>query len=82
MQHHHYQKQFFGSTTLGEKDQVVIPAEARQALNLEKGEKLLVFGLGKQVVAFTKLNQVEKILGHLENNLSKLKEVLHKTKDE
>jgi AbrB family looped-hinge helix DNA binding protein len=79
---HHHRKHFYGSTTLGEKGQVVIPAEAREELSLEKGEKLLVFGLGKQVIALTKLNQVERILGHLENKLNNLKEVLRKTKNE
>ena len=36
------QKKFLGITTLGEKGQVVIPAEARTALSLVKGEKLVV----------------------------------------
>lgn len=79
---HHHRKHFYGLTTLGEKGQVVIPAEAREALSLEKGEKLLVFGLGKQVIALTKLNQIERILGHLENKLENLREVLRKTKHE
>ena len=39
-----------GTTTIGQKGQVVIPADIRQQLKLKKGEKLLVFaqngGLG------------------------------------
>ena len=34
----------FGSATVGEKGQVVIPAEARRKLGIQKGDKLLVFG--------------------------------------
>ena len=34
----------FGSATVGEKGQFVIPAPARRKLGIEKGDKLLVFG--------------------------------------
>lgn len=33
---------FFSITTLGERGQVVIPKEAREALNLQPGNKLVV----------------------------------------
>lgn len=33
---------FYGAVTIGERGQIVIPAEARAALNLQPGEKLLV----------------------------------------
>ncbi len=35
---------FYGSTVMGERGQVVIPAEAREELGIEAGEKLVVFG--------------------------------------
>ena len=34
---------FYGAVTIGERGQVVIPAEARKQHGLEPGEKLLVF---------------------------------------
>ena len=34
----------YGSTVMGERGQVVIPAEAREEIGIEPGEKLLVFG--------------------------------------
>ena len=34
----------YGSTVMGERGQVVIPAEAREELGIEPGEKLIVFG--------------------------------------
>jgi AbrB family looped-hinge helix DNA binding protein len=34
---------FYGAVTVGERGQVVIPAEARKQTGLEPGEKLLVF---------------------------------------
>ena len=35
---------FYGSTTIGERGQMVIPAQARTDLNIRHGSKLLVFG--------------------------------------
>jgi AbrB family looped-hinge helix DNA binding protein len=35
---------FFGSVTIGERGQVVIPIEARKRFNLEPGDRLLVMG--------------------------------------
>ena len=34
---------FYGSVTLGERGQIVIPSEARKRHGLEAGDKLLVF---------------------------------------
>lgn len=34
---------FFGTVTVGERGQVVIPAEARKQCGIEGGDKLLVF---------------------------------------
>lgn len=33
---------FFGTATVGERGQIVIPAEARKRLNINPGDKLLV----------------------------------------
>ena len=35
---------FYGSVTMGERGQVVIPIEARKEFGLDPGTKLLVFG--------------------------------------
>jgi AbrB family looped-hinge helix DNA binding protein len=37
-------KKFYGSVTVSERGQVVIPAEARKDFNIHSGDKLLVFG--------------------------------------
>jgi len=36
-------KKFYGSVTVGERGQVVIPAEARKDFGIQPGDKLLVF---------------------------------------
>ncbi len=52
---------FAGAVTVGERGQVVIPAEAREKLAIEAGEKLLVFlnppGHG---VTFIKVGMLEE----------------------
>lgn len=37
----------YGTATIGERGQVVIPAEARRAMKLEAGDRLIVIG-GKE----------------------------------
>jgi len=37
------EKLFHGATTVGERGQVVIPAQARRELEIEPGDRLLVF---------------------------------------
>jgi AbrB family looped-hinge helix DNA binding protein len=54
-------KHFYGTTSLGEKGQIVIPIEARKNMKLKKGEHLLVFGIHEEMLAIAKLSHVEKI---------------------
>jgi AbrB family looped-hinge helix DNA binding protein len=72
--------QFFGTTTVGEKGQVVIPAEARKAMSIKKGEKLLVFGMGCDMIAFSKLSKVEQFASHLSGRLDVIREIIKKNK--
>jgi AbrB family looped-hinge helix DNA binding protein len=37
-------KKFYGSVTVSERGQVVIPADARKDFDIKTGDKLLVFG--------------------------------------
>lgn len=38
--------QFYGSTTVGERGQIVLPAKLREDLGIEAGDKLLVLTAG------------------------------------
>ncbi len=73
-------EQFYGATTVGEKGQVVIPAEAREAMGLKKGDKLLVFGMGCDMIALSKLSKVEQFASHLSGRLDAIREVINKSK--
>jgi AbrB family looped-hinge helix DNA binding protein len=37
-------KKFYGSVTVSERGQIVIPVDARKDFNIKTGDKLLVFG--------------------------------------
>lgn len=73
-------EQFYGATTLGEKGQAVIPAEARKAMRIKKGDKLLVFGMGCDMLALSKLSNVEQFASHLSARLDAIREVIKKSK--
>jgi AbrB family looped-hinge helix DNA binding protein len=78
--YHKNSEQFYGTTTLGEKGQVVIPAEARKAMGIKKGDKLLVFGMGCDMLAFSKLSKVEQFASHLANRLNAIRKIIKKSK--
>ena len=73
-------KNFYGSTTIGGKGQVVIPLEARKALDLAKGENLLVFGRGHDMVALAKIGHMQKFAEELEQHLLDIKKIINKAK--
>ncbi|HAE60427.1 MAG TPA: AbrB family transcriptional regulator [Anaerolineae bacterium] len=47
-------KRFYGSITVSDRGQIVIPAEARRDFGIEVGEKLLVFGDLEQGLALVR----------------------------
>ena len=71
---------FYGTTTIGEKGQAVIPAEARKAMNIKKGEKLLVFGMGCDMLAISKVSNLERLVSHLTKRLEGVRRIIKKTK--
>ena len=44
MRQHSLEENFFGSATVGERGQIVIPAEARKRFGINPGDKVLVIG--------------------------------------
>ena len=71
-------EKFYGTTTLGEKGQVVIPAQARKAMKTKKGEKMLVFGLGSDIIVLSKISNLEKFASHLTQKLKVMREIIKK----
>lgn len=75
-----HRHEFYGTTTLGEKGQVVIPSEARTAMKLGKSEKLLVFGMGKDMLMLAKVSNLEKFAAVLTEKLNDIQTIIKKHK--
>lgn len=73
---HSGHKHFYGVTTIGEKGQVVIPVEARKAMGLKSGDKLIVLGMGKNMVTLAKFEQLEQFADKLSQRLEGLRDIL------
>lgn len=48
----------WGTASMGERGQIVVPAKARECLKLKKGEKLLVFSKGDKFLGILKFDEV------------------------
>jgi AbrB family looped-hinge helix DNA binding protein len=53
-------KKFYGSVTVSERGQIVIPAGARRDFNIDTGDKLLVFGDLQQGIGIATLAIIRK----------------------
>ena len=67
---------FFGSATVGERGQIVIPAEARAAFKLEKGEKLLVLGMSNEAIVLQKVSAIKQMSEMLEQKSKQIKVIM------
>lgn len=74
---------FYGSVTIGERGQVVIPAEARKQHGLQPGDKLLVFrpphGHG---IVLARLDDVRTLLDELQQWQQFITQVAEDTSEE
>lgn len=69
--------EFFGSATVGERGQVVLPIELRKEMLLEAGDKFIVMGTkGDNVVLLLKADFLTKILGKMEQGQDELRRLL------
>lgn len=66
---------FYGSTTVGERGQVVIPAEARRDMNITPSTKLLVMsGPHKNVLILAKAEYLTAFMSNITEMLNQVKE--------
>jgi AbrB family looped-hinge helix DNA binding protein len=63
-----------GSTTIGERGQVVIPASIRDELGLKAGEKLLVFMPRKGMICMIEPKEFESHFNRMFNRFRDFKE--------
>jgi bifunctional DNA-binding transcriptional regulator/antitoxin component of YhaV-PrlF toxin-antitoxin module len=74
---------FYGSTTVGERGQVVIPAEARRDFEMTPACKLLVFGSqGHGGIMLTKAENVSRLIDMASGMLARLEALQKSFKEE
>jgi AbrB family looped-hinge helix DNA binding protein len=72
-------EEFYGSVTTNEKGQIVIPADARKALSINPGDKLLVLsGPGKKGLVIIKPETLLEVANQFESSKSMLNELIDK----
>lgn len=75
-----YKKKLYGTATVGTKGQVVIPADAREELGIETGDKLYVVGsTDKGWVGFLKEEQLRQMVELITEGLEDYKNLLNNT---
>jgi AbrB family looped-hinge helix DNA binding protein len=55
-------KRFYGSITVSERGQVVIPAEARKDFDIKTGDKLLVFGDFEKGIGIATIDMMQRTM--------------------
>lgn len=69
----HLDAMYLGTAKLGARGQVVIPAEARRALKLQSGDKLMVFVKSRQAIGLMKVEALSAFVDRLSRELGNLK---------
>ena len=70
---------FYGSTTVGERGQIVIPAEARRDLKITPSTKLLVFsGPGGETLIISRAESMAEYIAHTKDLITQMEEMITK----
>ena len=73
----------FGITTVSDKGQVVLPAEARKELGFERGDKLIVLsGQYRHMLVLIKPSEIPSLLKVLNKELKSASNILEGIEDE
>ena len=69
-------KKFYGSVTVSERGQIVIPAEARKDFDIKTGDKLLVLADLEKGIVFTKANFMLQMMEGTLNAMQKIESIV------
>ena len=74
---------FYGTATVGERGQVVIPADARKKFNINPGDKMLVLGHPTASgVVLCKIDAMREFFSSFLEDLEKLESKVSQSNDE
>ena len=81
-----HRPEFFGSTTVGERGQIVLPAKMRHEFSIHPGDRLLVLGTqGKRGIILVKAEVLSEMMSNMAETFSKMNQEIEgslgKTKD-
>jgi len=72
-----FNQKFYGTATVGEKGQIVIPVEARNAIELKVGDKLLVVsGPGSHGLFIMKPDMIKEFAKKMNDNFQKMQSLV------
>lgn len=81
MKHGLHGKKLYGTATVGTKGQIVIPAEAREDLGLQAGDKLYIAGSPeKQVLFCLKEEQLQQLIEKITSDAENAKNLIENLK--
>ena len=70
---------FYGSTTIGERGQIVLPVKLRDDFKIQKGDKLLVIGNATAYrIILVNAETMSQQLEQMSNQLNKMKSTIKK----
>ncbi len=76
-----FDQKFFGTATVGEKGQIVIPVEARNDIDLKVGDKLLVVsGPDSRGLFLMKPDMIKEFAKKMNENFEKMQSFIEKDK--
>lgn len=79
---HPHKPAFYGTATIGTKGQIVIPADAREELGLNPGDKVVVIGIKDHgMLGICPVSSVEKMLEQTAEQLEYIRGVVKQTKE-
>jgi AbrB family looped-hinge helix DNA binding protein len=77
-----HSKRLYGTAAVGTKGQIVIPASAREELNIESGDRLYVVGTPHGgILCLLKEESLEKIMQSLVDNIESIRTLKEENKE-
>jgi AbrB family looped-hinge helix DNA binding protein len=72
---------FYGMATVGERGQIVIPAEARKSANILPGDKVLVVGHPPNGLMILKMDAMKLFLSSLKDDFAEMESRINEQLD-
>jgi AbrB family looped-hinge helix DNA binding protein len=70
------ERKLYGTATVGTKGQIVIPADAREEMGINTGDRLYVIGLPKKGMAMLlKEDELDKLIEHMNFHIEAFKNI-------